>query len=713
MGMGVFVKRGGAVCRETMKGLGMRIEKLVPEHFGKFNQKEVIFGDGLNVITAGNESGKTTLCAFLRAMLFGMEKPRGRTTKQEPYSRYLPMDTPGAYQGTMELSIDGKRYRIHRVFYRNERKTEVTELDTGRTVVFPGEMMEHLMPGLSESGYCNTVSVPQTGAGTDGTLAEELRNYIANLSAAKEQEVDVAGALEELTKKAKEIDRRRLSREAEQTKEQLATDEQKLSEIDAKIREIRERQGILTEKQEKLSRLRKQISKNREGEFAVWQERFFNYRSDLRDLELCERNLDAKEQALSKGLTAELEKQKEAFFQRRQLQEKLCACEAEVEKLHECLSEEKHNRERKDVRFLTGCVLAVLVLAITGAVLFFGSVPIGSTFLAAACGVLLLTFFRTKARKERNRRQEEEAAAEAAGAEAELELLKRSCMESPSEQELQERIYLLQQKHAAEEGRKESIGEERERIRREREELMQTREELLCYFSRFAPVTELTESVVSEIFGKLLTKSANTEREAAVLEEEITGLLSEAARAETIAEQGADLENRILENRRYLQELHLRISQDEQEKEAIELAKATIQKLSEEIHDSFGKELNRRASEYVKKLTGGAYEKVLLDEKLTLQADTGHSFVKAEQLSAGTIEQMALAVRFAVADTMYHDDSLPLIFDDAFAYYDDERLKETLHFLAESGRQVLLFTCHQRERAILISEKLPFHEIEL
>ena len=71
------------------------------------------------------------------------------------------------------------------------------------------------------------------------------------------------------------------------------------------------------------------------------------------------------------------------------------------------------------------------------------------------------------------------------------------------------------------------------------------------------------------------------------------------------------------------------------------------------------------------------------------------------QVSRGTMEQIYFALRMACAEFLNQEDALPLILDDAFLTYDDTRLEQTLRWLALSGRQVLLFTCHRREQEIL------------
>ena len=56
----------------------MKITELILKNFGKFTNKQILLADGINIIYGENESGKTTLHTFLKGMLFGMERKRGR-----------------------------------------------------------------------------------------------------------------------------------------------------------------------------------------------------------------------------------------------------------------------------------------------------------------------------------------------------------------------------------------------------------------------------------------------------------------------------------------------------------------------------------------------------------------------------------------------------------------------------------------------------------
>ena len=88
--------------------------------------------------------------------------------------------------------------------------------------------------------------------------------------------------------------------------------------------------------------------------------------------------------------------------------------------------------------------------------------------------------------------------------------------------------------------------------------------------------------------------------------------------------------------------------------------------------------------------------------------------IPLESLSQGTVEQAWLALRLAAIDIAFPQGGMPLLLDDCFLAYDDERLSHTLLWLAENySGQVFLFTCQKREAALLEKERIPFTLIAL
>lgn len=121
------------------------------------------------------------------------------------------------------------------------------------------------------------------------------------------------------------------------------------------------------------------------------------------------------------------------------------------------------------------------------------------------------------------------------------------------------------------------------------------------------------------------------------------------------------------------------------------------------------------ASRYMQIITGGRYERVLApfgEQRLLVVRKDGRQ-LDTSYLSRGTAEQLYLAMRFALVETYsatrtFAQASLPLIMDDIFVNFDEERIARCLDVVGEIGttRQVLMFTCHDYMRR-LVTEQLP------
>ena len=140
----------------------------------------------------------------------------------------------------------------------------------------------------------------------------------------------------------------------------------------------------------------------------------------------------------------------------------------------------------------------------------------------------------------------------------------------------------------------------------------------------------------------------------------------------------------------------------ETEYAALSEALEALEQAGTELQGRFSPALGRRAAEIFHALTGGRYTGVVLDRdfRVCAQPEGDQIYRDAPFLSAGTVDQLYLAVRLAVCDlALPQEDAAPLILDDALTAFDDERCAAALTYLKEEAkkRQILLFTCHSRE----------------
>ena len=160
------------------------------------------------------------------------------------------------------------------------------------------------------------------------------------------------------------------------------------------------------------------------------------------------------------------------------------------------------------------------------------------------------------------------------------------------------------------------------------------------------------------------------------------------------------------ELRTRLQEDETRLTALQQEYDAIALAMQALSATNTTLQNRFSPALGARAAEIFAALSGGRYDKVLLSRDFALSAEpSGDAAARSIQLlSQGTADQLYLAVRLAICEMVLPADrKSPLILDDALANFDDDRLAAALDWLLieSTSRQILLFTCQNRESAYL------------
>ena len=152
------------------------------------------------------------------------------------------------------------------------------------------------------------------------------------------------------------------------------------------------------------------------------------------------------------------------------------------------------------------------------------------------------------------------------------------------------------------------------------------------------------------------------------------------------------------------------ISRLEAEYTAIRLAMDVLERSNTTLQNRFSPALGKRAAEIFSELTDGRYSSVVLDRTFHLSAEPKGDTVyrDAQLLSAGTNDQLYLATRLAICDLVLPAEyAVPIVLDDALTNFDDERCAVALRWLKEAShtRQILLFTCHSREADFFAGDK--------
>jgi exonuclease SbcC len=137
------------------------------------------------------------------------------------------------------------------------------------------------------------------------------------------------------------------------------------------------------------------------------------------------------------------------------------------------------------------------------------------------------------------------------------------------------------------------------------------------------------------------------------------------------------------------------------------LAREMFQAAYDEMQATFGPVLNEKTAETLRQLTGTRYQNIKIDRsfEVRVEAPEDGRFHEWDYFSGGTVDQIYLALRLAISDLVQASDAhLPLLLDDIFVQYDDERTAAGLKFLyakVEADQiQALLLTSHSRIKAM-------------
>jgi uncharacterized protein YhaN len=144
----------------------------------------------------------------------------------------------------------------------------------------------------------------------------------------------------------------------------------------------------------------------------------------------------------------------------------------------------------------------------------------------------------------------------------------------------------------------------------------------------------------------------------------------------------------------------------EQRGEALEMAMDAVLSAAKEIQNKHIPKMNERFNQVFSELTCNKYSDIRAGDGLQIMINEPETktVVPAQVLSEGTIDQLYLALRIAAADTITKNgETFPLILDEPFSQYDDRRIENTMRYIYEISkkRQVIIFTCKQREKELI------------
>ena len=624
--------------------------------FGKLENEELKLHDGLNVIYAPNESGKSTWCAFIRAMLYGVDSSeRVRSGYLPDKLRYAPW-SGAPMEGSMDLQAERSDITLtRRTRAKGAPMREFSAVYTGTALPvmeLDGANAGEMLTGVSRDVFCRSAFIEQGTVAVSGS--PELEKRINAIVSTGEEQTSYTEADEQLREwqRKRRFHRKGLLPELEG---QMDETKRRMEELRGAGESIEHLEEKLAERQSDCARL----------EAAMTQSRRLERRRAMESLTqgrlLLKQSSEAHDQALDE-LSRRREALSDSVFGGRRPQE----VETQVEEDLKTLRQLKSAGQSKQ-RIWPGALLFVLAFALAVVYGFFRQlwIVIPSVLCLAAAIVLILRVMsaRREAESARSRRQQ---------------LLKqyRARTEQDVEARWEDYQRLLFDVTEAE-GRELESRELYEQARRD--------------------LHELEDEAISAL------DFTNGDNEAARLGRELAAARRDA---EEISGRIALLNGRMsMLGDPLVLASELRLLQDEyeavqKEYDALALAVDTLRQADEELQSRFSPALGKLASEYMAQVTGGRYADVLIDRDFSARTRTqGDSVAReSEYLSAGTLDLMYLAVRLAVCElAMPEGEPCPLIIDDALVNLDETRLDQAMQLLREIAkkRQVILFTCRK------------------
>lgn len=601
--------------------------------FGKLENQKYQFAPQINVIYGANESGKSTLMQFLKAMLFGLEKTRVRKTL-DTYNRYEPWDTPAYFYGSMMFETGQQQFLLERNFYYKEKRARLVNIRDGEELSVEYGDLDMLLGNVSAAAYENTCCIGQEQLLPGRELGVLLEDERSNLAQTGSGDFQLSKALQELEQKRKN---------AEKTRKEL--EQQRLSHI----HQLEVNQQVL---ERDIAGLKAQQEKQSTQQGTV-QEQVRALQQQMEPVQTAYQTVCRREQELKSAVAQEqleweqVEREQWKREQFRREQEKTDA-----------LQQKSGKNAGFSPLLLIGVAGLILAPVLRSAMDGFQKI---APALNIICIILILAglvsaYRRNRAKKETDAAQNHRGQDDRANGRADLQSVEREGRKAALDQQLQR---VCQQKATLEE-QLQKLNDQKKSL-----QLQAARQE-----------------------------GSGDQLQSQIQEKEVE--------LENLTEQVAELQQETLD------EQHAR-----EDRDALELAAETMSRLAARMSKALEHTLDKEMSGILAQITGNVHEQ--------LQVTDGQGIVLAEQLqkrtpeaySQGTMQQAYFSYRMAAGHMLMKEEPLPFLLDETFANYDEERLRQTLRWLAEQENQIFLFTCRETEMRLLTEEDIPFASIRL
>ena len=611
----------------------MKVEEIKINAFGTLKNKEINLSDKINIIHGKNESGKSTLLAYIKTAFYGIS--RNKNGKEiSDYDKYKPWSGE-EFSGKIKYTLDsGEQFEIFRDFNKKNPKIYNAKLEdvTNQFNIDKKEGSQFFFEqvGIDENIFTSTIMAEQQ----EVKLSEQRQNIliqkIANIAGTGNSNMSYNKAKDRLNKK--QLD-------------EVGTERTQGKPI-----------NILKNKIKNIEQILGKLNLYKENKSIIEQNRI-KLKNKIREQEQ-RKELIKQISELNGKIIIETEK---ANYKRNIKEEKESRIQELINEKNKLIQENKNNKTNNKLFIIIFFVLISLLIA--------NIVIIKNKFITYTTLILvgaeIVIYYLAKAQKEKRKK----------------EVLKNNT------DLINTKIELLEKE-------KEVIEEE---IKTEENELKAEKEHIKNKYNIELYDIENSKNDLEQITNEINEGKIKLN----TLEIEEKGISSQLEELITLQEEHENLSEQLKEI--------------EQKNYEINLAKEFLEKAYEKMKTIITPKFTENLSQTIKNITNDKYSKVNINDEngLIIEMQNGE-YVSAEKLSIGTIDQLYLSLRMSMVEEISKE-KMPIILDEAFAYYDDERLENILKYLIErfNNHQLIIFTCTNREKEILNKLNYKFNNIEL
>ena len=697
----------------------MIIKKIQINGFGKFDDFKMELSDGMQVIYGPNEYGKSTIMEFIKIMFYSKLSGKKTTTVADKLVRknYLPWSGK-PMSGVVEFTYGGDLYSVQKIINPNSNsdKTLLQNISIGETINLGKneDVGEHIfgidLKSFEKSSYVSSIGKAAFISDKKSEEDSVYKKIISNLSETGEENISKENALKKINNAINDLEKSRgiggkiyeTECEIKNLNNQLFNLEQmekyqvdtknKIMEIKKLIKEKKETENYLhdAEKSNKLKKINNIILNlekinylNKEFNFSKFSESDLNKKySEL---------IDLKSQIDKQTTNAK------SIENIAQMSEEKCSLKT-LENIKKDMLEGKGKKQylKKFDFLIYACCLLVAISVLYFSILVNNFIPF---FVSVIISAGFIFFWKKYLRVSKNKDNN-------------LDIINNqinNILNLKNSYNIEIKNLKETKKVFVEKFSNFFIVDSFEDAIKAFEKLEEKIKEFKNLKNQIRIEADLLE--IKEIDLQDLKNYANelgnqiklkTDPKETKLKRERLKILSEM----NLEENYINLRQNIVTPKITAEDINNlkseKISNLKKMKDylkSLKIAKETIEEVSGELRKTFSPGLDSRTSEIFGKLTGGKYKNVHTKKDYSIMVSNQFIDVPCESLSSGTIDQAYLALRIAISEIISSKELIPLILDDSFIEYDDNRLSLALDFLKNYsenlGRQIILFTCHE------------------